>query len=58
MVHKEKYLFIVMLPQRNQKGKICFMDMGHAWYLFINGNIKEGVNFINFHIKVSLHAFC
>ena len=34
------------------------MDMRHEWYLFINENIKEGVNFINFHMIVSLHNFC
>ena len=26
--------------------------------MFINENIKEGVNFINFHMIVSLHNFC
>ena len=31
----------------NQKGKMCFTNMRHRWYLFINKNIKERVNFIN-----------
>ena len=30
----------------------------NEWYLYINANIKEGVNFINFHSKVPLHTFC
>ena len=36
--------------------ELCFTDMRHKWYWFINVNIKEGVNFINFHVRVLLHA--
>ena len=32
--------------------------LGFLHYLFINKNIKEGVNFINFYMRVSMHAFC
>ena len=35
--------------------ELCFTDMRHKWYWFINVNIK-GVNFINFHVRVLLHA--
>ena len=36
---------------RITKRKICLMDMKRRWYLHINKNIKEGVNFINFASK-------
>ena len=46
---------------RITKRKICFINMKRKWYLHINKNIKERVNFINFASgfqRVCLHRSC
>ena len=42
---------------RIRKVKYVLIMRYYIRYLFIDENIKERVNFINFHMRVLLHAF-